>query len=124
LAWHPATATLLIVEVKTALIDMQQMLGSLDVRTRLAHRIARERGWTAEQVATLLAIADTDAARGQVSRHTSLLASFSLRGRPARAWLSAPAGPARLLIYIPAAVTGRKTWRAGRQRVRRKEPAS
>lgn len=40
LAYHPATGILLIVEVKTELTDLQEMFGSLNVKERLATRVA------------------------------------------------------------------------------------
>src|SRR3990170_5026427 len=34
LAWHPVLRVVLVVEVKTSLVDVQALLGSLDVKTR------------------------------------------------------------------------------------------
>lgn len=53
LAWHAATRTLLVIELKTDIVDMNEMLGTLDRKTRLAKTIARERGWFPERVARL-----------------------------------------------------------------------
>jgi hypothetical protein len=36
---------LLVVEVKTAIVDVAELLGTLDGKRRLAVRVARERGW-------------------------------------------------------------------------------
>ncbi|MEX1156736.1 MAG: helix-turn-helix domain-containing protein, partial [Chloroflexota bacterium] len=44
-AFHPGTRTLLIVEAKTRLGDVQDLLGRLDVKVRLGHQIARQLGW-------------------------------------------------------------------------------
>lgn len=46
LAFDPQTGTLVIVEVKTQLLDLQDLFGKLDVKTRLAATIAKQRGWT------------------------------------------------------------------------------
>jgi hypothetical protein len=43
-AYHPPTGTLLIVEAKTRLGDLQELLGRLDVKTRLGPQIARQLG--------------------------------------------------------------------------------
>lgn len=48
LAWHAPTETLLVIEVKTEIVDLQDVLGVLDRKTRLASRFARERGWHLE----------------------------------------------------------------------------
>ena len=47
LAFHPATRTLLVIEVKTVVPDLGGMLATLDRKVRLALEIARERGWDA-----------------------------------------------------------------------------
>jgi hypothetical protein len=44
LAYHPATRTLLVVEVKSVVPDVGRMLATLDRKVRLAPDIALERG--------------------------------------------------------------------------------
>src|SRR5690606_18288217 len=39
LAFHPAPRVLLVIELKSELVDVQALLGSLDVKVRLAPRI-------------------------------------------------------------------------------------
>ena len=56
LAWHVATRTLLIIELKTEIVDPQEVVGTLDRKRRLAARIARERGWDPATIATWLAV--------------------------------------------------------------------
>lgn len=43
-AWHPASRSVAVIEVKTELVDAQALLGAMDVRTRLAPGIARGLG--------------------------------------------------------------------------------
>ncbi len=43
LAWHEATATLLVVEVKTELTSIEQLLRRHDAKVRLGPRLAEER---------------------------------------------------------------------------------
>src|SRR3990172_3892363 len=45
--WHPAPRALLIVELKTELVDANELLGTMDRRLRLARQIAEGRGWPA-----------------------------------------------------------------------------
>jgi transcriptional regulator with XRE-family HTH domain len=47
LAFHSTQGLLLVVEVKSALPDLQAMLVTLDRKARLAPRIAQDRGWRA-----------------------------------------------------------------------------
>ena len=120
LAFHPATGILLVVEVKTAIGDVQATLGQLDVKVRLAMRVARERGWQPRAVVSMLVIADTRQQQRIVARHENLFARFSLRGQAARGWLRHPAsGVSGLLIYLPL---GRRRGSGSASRVRRPAP--
>ena len=50
--WHSASRTLLIVEVKTALLDVQDLLATLDRKCRVVPQLLRrDRGWNASTVA-------------------------------------------------------------------------
>lgn len=94
LAYHPATRLLVIVEVKSALGDLQETLGRLDVKVRLGRTLAREAGWAdCEAVVPLLAITDARSARRIVGAHAALFAQYRLRGRQAVAWLRRPVAP-------------------------------
>jgi transcriptional regulator with XRE-family HTH domain len=114
LAYNPRTRTVVIVEVKTLLLDLQELLGSLDVRERLVTVIARRRGWSVERRVTLLAVAASAANRTVVRSHSALFQPFSVRrlGQPG----FATAG--RMLAWITPQRTNRSTWVAGRERVR------
>jgi transcriptional regulator with XRE-family HTH domain len=123
LAYHPATGTLLVIEVKTAVGDVQATLGQLDVKLRLARTVARERGWNARHVARLLVIADERQQHRIVHRRAALFASFALRSHAARAWLRHhTAGADGLLIYLPR--TDARTLAAGRSSRRQRQRAS
>lgn len=91
LAWHAPSRTLLVIEIKTEIVDVQELIGVLDRKTRLAARIARERGWAAAAVATWVVIADSPTNRRRVAAHGALLrAAFPADGRLMRAWLRKP----------------------------------
>lgn len=126
LAYHAATGIVLVIEVKTAIGDVQATLGQLDVKLRLARHVARERGWTVRHVVPMLVIAHERQQHRIVARHAALFASFALRSHSARAWLRHPtATPGGLLIYLPLrearAVSHRRADRS--QRVRRGKTA-
>ena len=114
LAYDPRTGTVVIVEVKTLLLDLQELLGSLDVRERIVAAMARRRGWSVDHRITVLAVAASAANRSVVRVHPALFQPFTVRrlGQPALA----TAG--RLLIWITPRRTARATWVAGRERVR------
>jgi len=50
MAWHPRTGSLAVVEVESVLGDVQDTLGRLDVKVRLAREIAGGIGWTVSSV--------------------------------------------------------------------------
>jgi hypothetical protein len=123
LAFHPASRTLAIVEIKSQVADAQGTLGPLDVKTRIAGSIARERGWPSPAaVVPVLIIKDTPTARRRLQRVAVLFGRLSLRGRTAISWLRRPDGhPSGLLILsdLSPAVTSRAN-QVGALRVRRK----
>jgi transcriptional regulator with XRE-family HTH domain len=45
LCWHAASSHLLVVELKTEFVDINEMLGTLDRKLRLARGIGTDRGW-------------------------------------------------------------------------------
>lgn len=120
LGWHAERRIVLIDEQKTDLPDVQDLLGTLDVKERLARQIAGERGWDTDSVAVLLAITRTSRNLRTVKRFEALFSRYKIRGADAVRWLRDPHGSARLLIFVPPKAVGRATWRNGRQRVRRK----
>ena len=91
LAFHRASGALLVVELKTDIVEVQEHIGTLDRKRRLAARVARERGWQATSVSSWLVIWDTRTNRRRVAAHRSVLgAAFPYDGRAMRRWLSNP----------------------------------
>jgi transcriptional regulator with XRE-family HTH domain len=126
LAFHAATGTLLVIEVKTEIASVEETLRRLDVKARLGGRIAAERlGWRSTRTARLLAVLDTRTSRRRVERHDEVLGrSFPLRGWAARSWLSSPAlAPGLLLFLTPTTRGGAKRGPATTKRVRRRPPS-
>lgn len=96
LAWHASSRTLLVIEIKTEIVDLQEMLGTLDRKSRLAMKIGRDRGWNPLVVATWLVIAEGTANRRRVSNHRALVRSaVPASGPEMRTWLRQPSGPIR-----------------------------
>ena len=119
LAYEPATGTLVIAEVKTQLLDLQDLFGSLNVKERLAATIAERRGWKVNRCATILAVAQTAANRTMVREHPSLFADFD-----ARRLTSAGLRSGHRLLHWVKAGGGAGVWLAGRQRVSRRRAIS
>ena len=94
LAWHEATGTLLVIEVKSVVPDVQATVGGLDRKTRIAPALARERGWAVVNIGRLLVLPDDRTARRRIE---TFGATFD-RALPARTaeikrWLARPSGP-------------------------------
>jgi transcriptional regulator with XRE-family HTH domain len=75
LAWHEPSGSVLVVELKTAIVDVDELIGTLDKKRRLAVQIARSRGWPARCVSAWLVVADSSTNRRRVAEHRTLLRS-------------------------------------------------
>lgn len=90
-AWHARTRTLLIVEIKSRLGDLQETLGRLDVKLRLGTIIARELGLDRPaRIVGAIVLAENGANRRVVRGHDVLFRRYALRGRQAFSWLRRP----------------------------------
>jgi transcriptional regulator with XRE-family HTH domain len=117
LAWHAATRTILVIELKTLLVDVSDLLGTMDRRRRLALRIGDERGWRARTAATWVVLAATSTNRRRVHKHRlTLRRAFPATGPTMRRWLREPAGSIDALSFLPYVHQANAT--AGRLRVR------
>jgi transcriptional regulator with XRE-family HTH domain len=108
LLWHPARRALVVVELKTDIVDVNELLGTHDRKRRLARRIARERDWPAEMVASALIVAESRTNRRRLEAHEAMIRnSLPDDGRRFRAWLRDPSGgcDARL-FWIPTDAAG------------------
>jgi transcriptional regulator with XRE-family HTH domain len=119
-AYHAATGTLTVSELKTGIYDVQEMLARLDQKERLARQVAGRFGWRVQRVIPCLVVAETRTNRRRIDGNPSLFARFGCRGRGAAAWLRDPTPAVGGLLVFEDLSSGRHahTRRAGRQRVR------
>ena len=124
LAWHAPTQSLLVIELKTELADLQETLGTFDRKIRLAKSIAKERGWDPKTVSAWLVIAEGSTNRARVAAHRSMLrAALANDGPTIRAWLRHPAGRVRALSFL-GTTSGARHGFAQQHRVRTKRVAT
>ena len=100
--WKASSATLLVIECKTALGDAQATLGTLDTKTRLARFVARQLGLPSpSHVVPVLIFLESMTTRRQLATLDPLFGRYGTRGRSAISWLRRPddACPAGLLIF-------------------------
>jgi transcriptional regulator with XRE-family HTH domain len=106
IAWHAASRTLLIIEVKTDLVSVEGTLRKLDEKVRLGPKIIAERfGWRPALVGRLLILPADRTQRRHVERHAAVLdRALPVRGRAVRAWLRRPHGNLAGLWFVTDAV--------------------
>jgi hypothetical protein len=126
LAWHVEQRALLVVELKTELIDIGELLATLDRKRRLAPLVAKDLGWLSDSASTCVLLPDHRTNHRRLAQHAAVLrAALPADGRGLRRWLAHPAGPIHALAFLPdspATTTGNES--RGTQRVRaRPRPA-
>ena len=93
LAWHPGRRALLVIELKTDLADMNELVGTFDRKRRLAWQVGRERGWDPLTVSAWLIVVGSRTNRRRVAAHAAMLrGALPDDGRAMRQWLRDPAG--------------------------------
>lgn len=121
LAWHPATRSLLIIELKTELVDPQELVATMHRRVRLGRAIAEQQGWEPSTVSAWVLVRDTATGRRRLRRHQRLLrGAFPTEGRTMRGWLLRPGEPVSALSFWSDGTPGGASKVRGRvQRVRK-----
>jgi len=125
LAWHPARRAVLVIEVKTRLADLQDLLSTMDRKRRLASSIARAEGWKPLGVGSLLVLPGETWARTAVGRFDSVFsAALPERSTVVGAWLKAPDRDLRGIWFLKDAPGSTKCRRGGVMRVRPRRAAA
>jgi transcriptional regulator with XRE-family HTH domain len=93
LAWHPRLRAVLVIELKTDIVDVNDLVGGVDRKRRLAWQVAGERGWEPETVSVWVIVAAGRTNRARIAAHGGMLrAAYPMDGRSIRGWLREPAG--------------------------------
>ena len=121
LGWHEASRTLVVIEVKTDLVSLEETLRKHDEKVRLAGRIVAEQfGWRPLNVGRLLVLPGLATPRRRVERHSSVLQdAYPTRGAAIRAWLREPTGTMSGILFLQPA-GGRQFEGVGRRRIRKR----
>ncbi|HEX7491870.1 MAG TPA: helix-turn-helix transcriptional regulator [Candidatus Limnocylindrales bacterium] len=121
LAWHAAHRALLIVEVKTRLWDIQDLLAVMDKKRRLLPGLARrELGWNVQNLGLLLVMPELSTHRHVIGRHAATFrAALPQRQLAVRVWLSQPSGNLNGVLFLPNAHDTDIRQRTGRSRAPR-----
>lgn len=97
-----------VCEIKSAFGSLEETNRSLDVKVRLAPKIAEQVfGWRPRYVGRILIVRDDPVNRRVVSRHAATMDSiYPLRGRAIRAWLRRPTNSISGLWFLTIPAVG------------------
>lgn len=101
LAWHPGHGALLIVEVKSAVPDIQAMLAGVDRKARIAKGLAAQRGWRVRSISRLIVLPEDRTARRRIAAHEATFErTFPARTRRVRRWIATPTEPIAGILFL------------------------
>jgi hypothetical protein len=101
LAFHAPTGSVLVIEIKSVVPDLQAMFGTLDRKVRLASEIARQRGWRVRTVSHLLVLPDDRTARRRVEQHRATFeVALPDRTVAVQRWLRHPVGVIAGILFL------------------------
>lgn len=119
--WHPQTRTLLLIEVKSEVVDVGELVGTFDRKRRLAPRIARLLEVEPAAHAAALIVADTKTNHRRVQGHAATFrATLPDGGQRFRAFVRKPNGTIAAVAFWPIRQPGSvRALAQGVRRVRR-----
>jgi transcriptional regulator with XRE-family HTH domain len=104
LAFHPVTGSLVVIEVKSVVPDVQGLLAAHDRKVRLAPSIARDLGWAPRHVSRVLVLPDDRTVRRRLARFsTTFDRVMPARTIDVRRWLARPDGPIAGVLFLSIA---------------------
>jgi transcriptional regulator with XRE-family HTH domain len=124
-AWKASVGALLLIEVKTTLLDLQALIATLDRKVRLVPPLlARQRKWQISAVGRLVFAPASTQNRFAMEHHAATFtAAFPSRGGEARRWIRDPAGHLAAIWLARPDVEGSPKRSGGMTRVRVPNPA-
>ena len=102
LAWLPASRVLLIVEVKTQVVDVQELLSTLDRKRRVVPAtVSGDLDWGPVAVGCVVVRPEETRTRAAIGRHAAVFAAaLPSRNVEVRRWLRCPAGPVAGIWFL------------------------
>jgi transcriptional regulator with XRE-family HTH domain len=103
LAWRADRRALLLVEIKTELVDLQETVRTIDMKTRVVPIVVRRtRGWHPDAVASVIVLPAANVHRRAVAQHAAMLAAaLPARSREVHRWVDEPCGSVRGIWFLP-----------------------
>jgi transcriptional regulator with XRE-family HTH domain len=114
LGWLPSSRALLVVEVKTRVVDLQDLLSAIDRKRRLAPLVSNVAGWRPTSIGVVLVLPADTWARNVLTRFEPLFrTALPARTLEVRSWLRAPTGGMRGVWLLPNSSSSSTTCRRG-----------
>jgi hypothetical protein len=101
-AAHERARVVAVCEIKSAFGSLEETNRRLDVKVRLAPKLAQEAfGFRPEHIGRLLIVPDTSAMRAAVQRHAQTMRLiYPERSRAVRRWIRTPHGPMAGIWFV------------------------
>ncbi len=108
MAGYEETKALAVCEIKSAIGSLEETNRVLDVKERIAPKLAKQRfGWWPSNVGRLLVVPNEMTVRRTIARHElTMAATYPARSREVRAWLRHPDRPLRAIWFISEVARG------------------
>ena len=107
LAFHEPSGSPLVIELKTDIVDVNELIGTMDRKRRLAPEIARARGWEPLSVSSWVIVERVRTNQRRIQAQQGVLrAAFPAGGRSMWSWLRAPSGELAALSTWTDATAG------------------
>ena len=106
-AWHAGRRALCIIELKTAIADVNELIGVVDRKRRLGPKVVADLGWQPATVSVWVIVSEGRTNRRRLQAHRAMLrAAFPADGRSIAGWLSCPDRPLAALSIWPGTHRG------------------
>ena len=110
-ARHARSGALLLVELKTEIVDVNDLLATMNRRHRLAGVIAESCAWDLGSVSQWIVVLQSRTNQRRLADHkTAIRAAFPVDGRAVRGWIERPREPIAAFWFLPDP-NGRSAWR-------------
>ncbi len=121
LVYHSGTGALLVIELKTEIVDVNDLVGSLDRKARLAPQVVGDLGWRVDTVSRWVIVSRDKTNQRRIESHRAMLrAAFPSDGHGMRSWLTRPhEAISALSMWTTVAATDASPTRSQRVRLPR-----
>jgi hypothetical protein len=109
LAWHAATRSLLLIEVKSRLMDLQELFATFARKRRVVPRlVAAELGWVPTAIGSIIVVPGSRQSRSIVRAHAAMFdVNYPARTADVTRWIRRPQNHLAGVWFVPPDVVPR-----------------